>query len=783
MADIWVANAQTWINNTYGNVSGIATVTVDGSSGWQTMYALTRALQYELGITALSDNFGAGTTSAFQQKVRVISSTTTSRIVGILQCALWCKGYAGGTSFGQWSETVGASVSTVRSNLGLSAASTVDAKLMKSLLTMDAYTVVNGGSARVRSGQQWLNSMYSTRADFSLIPCDGLYTRDVQRGIVYAIQYESGMVDGTANGNFGPGTQQGLKSYGNLTSGATDGTRKFVSLFQIALAVNGYDVERSGTFAAATRTSTLDFQRFMELSASGAANFDTWAALLVSSGNVERSVTGMDTSTEITQARADQLWNLGYRVVGRYLTVTGKGLFLGELDRILNKGFKFFPIFQNFNNGPQYFYFSAGLDHGTQAARRLRQFAFPAGTTVFFSVDYDAIDAEIDSLIKPYFEGIRAGLATSRRVNYKVGIYATRNVSARMSQLGLADEIWVSGMSTGFSGNLGFPMPASWSYTQVVELHDINIDKNVVSSRAKPLSRSEVPSTPDDTNLSRTFWWSLVAQELLAEQAIGLRPVVPSALAGEYVLFFLMSRSYTGAMWENYLWFPERLATSATRDAVALTRGSYMQTAGNVVDLSGAYVGGVPADGGASSLEHMAATAQSVNYYGDHANSGKVDMGDLGGWALDFVQLWANARYRAADVSLASYVTTNLGGNTEATGFSLGDVIADADGWLLGSRLRSGLPFGEAVRQTLVIGSDWRLRVRAFLQGRFGATATSTQLLETNIRDVFTSSWPTTLVPRELFLRGADLPTASQLNEFATAAVNRYLVLAGLKAS
>ena len=64
MADPWVMNVQQWLNDTYTGVSGWNQVDVDGVTGWATMHALTRALQHELGITTLSDNFGTGTLSA-----------------------------------------------------------------------------------------------------------------------------------------------------------------------------------------------------------------------------------------------------------------------------------------------------------------------------------------------------------------------------------------------------------------------------------------------------------------------------------------------------------------------------------------------------------------------------------------------------------------------------------------------------------------------------------------------------------------------------------------------
>lgn len=65
MADEMVLETQQWLNINYGSVSGYEKVKEDGQTGWPTIYALIRALQHELKITELSDNFGDETASRF----------------------------------------------------------------------------------------------------------------------------------------------------------------------------------------------------------------------------------------------------------------------------------------------------------------------------------------------------------------------------------------------------------------------------------------------------------------------------------------------------------------------------------------------------------------------------------------------------------------------------------------------------------------------------------------------------------------------------------------------
>jgi hypothetical protein len=56
---------------------------------------------------------------------------------------------------------------------------------------------------------------------------------------------------------------------------------------------------------------------------------------------------------------------------------------------------KTFPIMQEANTSVADFSHQKGVDHGFQALRRLRQLGFKGGTTVFFAVDFDALDEQV----------------------------------------------------------------------------------------------------------------------------------------------------------------------------------------------------------------------------------------------------------------------------------------------------------------------------------------------------------------------------------------------------
>ncbi|MFP9035808.1 glycoside hydrolase domain-containing protein, partial [Enterococcus faecalis] len=72
---------------------------------------------------------------------------------------------------------------------------------------------------------------------------------------------------------------------------------------------------------------------------------------------------------------------------------------------------------------------------------------------------------------------------------YEIGVYGPRNICIRTSEAGLTKYSFVANMSTGFSGNLGYPMPNNWAFDQFYEgtigsgSGSIGIDKDGYSGR------------------------------------------------------------------------------------------------------------------------------------------------------------------------------------------------------------------------------------------------------------------------------------------------------------
>ncbi|MFD5200643.1 glycoside hydrolase domain-containing protein [Streptomyces sp. NPDC058375] len=495
MADEMVRLAQRFINTTYNNGAtlGISKLDENGQTGWTVMYALTRALQYEMGITALSDSFGPTTLSTIASKYGKLDETTipSANFCRIIQSALYCKGYDGGEIDGTYNSRVKDSVEKLHANMGVSTTypgSSLWPKVVKGLFNMDAYVTVSNGSSAIRSIQQWLNGRYILRKDFYIIPCDGHHSRDVAKSMLFAIQYELGMADGVANGVFGPGTQSGLKSH--TVSVGTTGV--WARLFTAAMILNKRNVP-FGDFTATVQAGVESFQSFVKLPVTGTGNFSTWASLLVSYGDQSRPGTACDGVTMVTPPRAQALKDAGYKYIGRYLfnpsttSLPEKQIQPGELATIKEYGLRCFPIFQTWSRSADYFSYNQGTSDAFQAIDWAQYHGFKSGSIIYFAVDYDAMDGEVSQYIIPHFRGIMR--AISENSGYGVGVYGPRNVCQRVADAGYSVTSFVSDMSSGFSGNLGYPMPTNWAFDQIATITvgsgsgAIEIDKNIASGR------------------------------------------------------------------------------------------------------------------------------------------------------------------------------------------------------------------------------------------------------------------------------------------------------------
>lgn len=349
MADAMVLATQQWLNQTYGHLSGrFNTVDEDGITGWNTIYALTRALQIELGIQNTADSFGPTTKSLFQTMSK---SNGTSNQYAILQGAFWCKGYSPG-HYGfldnHFDNPVEAAVISFKTDAGLASPNgdvTVD--VMKALLNMDAFTLVSKGNPNIRQVQQYLNRNYQNYT--GLNACDGVYGRATNTALIKGMQIEEGYTGSNVDGLIGDGTKALIPVLPDGAGLAPGVIVRFITLYKMAMSCNGFHIDTNwSTWNADTSLLTSQFQTHYALPVTGIGDVYTWMSLLTSRGDRTRAAQACDCATILTQDKAVTLHNNGYEAVGRYLTITSKALTKGEIQIIFNNNLRVFPIYQWF---------------------------------------------------------------------------------------------------------------------------------------------------------------------------------------------------------------------------------------------------------------------------------------------------------------------------------------------------------------------------------------------------------------------------------------------------
>ena len=491
--DVMVLATQQWVNATYmGNPGYYSTpIPENGETGWTTIYALTRALQIELGISPTADSFGP-TTYAECPTLSIQSNPSLgNNFNSILQGALWCKGYGTGASTitgNFYSGTQGA-VMQFQDDAGVTSDGVVTPMIFKALLNMDAFVLVNGGDVNIRSMQQRLNSLYN--AYTGIMPCDGIYSRETNTALIYAFQAAEGLPTSIANGNFGPTTQADCPT---ISSGSS--LTNFIYILQYALYVNGYNPNGfDGAFGNGVLTAVEAFQAFAGLGVDGVVGKQTWMSLLVSTGDPTRKGTACDCAAPLTADTAQTLAANGYKYVGRYLTGSAgsgtsafsKALTQDEVQIIFDASLNLFLIYEDGNPTVNYFTGRQGVQDAQNAVEAAHTLGIPDNAIIYFAVDYDATSDDIPSILQ-YFSAVN-GYFTIIAVNYRVGIYGTRNVCTQVRSAGYSQSSFVSDMSTGYSGNLGFSLPTDWAFDQISTVTEgsgsgsIEIDNDIASGR------------------------------------------------------------------------------------------------------------------------------------------------------------------------------------------------------------------------------------------------------------------------------------------------------------
>lgn len=214
-------------------------------------------------------------------------------------------------------------------------------------------------------------------------------------------------------------------------------------------------------------------------------------------------VRGFDASERITSGAAC-FRNAGFHFAIRYYNIKNsnqlptKRLILAEARALVQAGFQLGAVFQQGGRAPESFTHGQGLEHGQvahqRAADEIRQ---PAGSTIYFAVDFDATQSQIAANITSYFRGVDEGLATANggTRKYEVGVYGSGATCSALLAANLVTFTWLS-QSSGFSGSKEFAKHKRYNLIQFMpqDVCGFNIDPDETNP-GKPSGLFTIPTT------------------------------------------------------------------------------------------------------------------------------------------------------------------------------------------------------------------------------------------------------------------------------------------------
>jgi peptidoglycan hydrolase-like protein with peptidoglycan-binding domain len=366
-----------------------------------------------------------------------------------------------------------------------------------------------------------------------------------------------------------------------------------------------------------------------------------------------------------------------------------------------------------------------------------------------------------------YFQGVAAGLELANSP-YTVGVYGARHVCSIVSNNNLAASSFIGGLSTGWSGNLGYPLPTNWAFNQIQTVTlgtgtgQIQIDKNVSSGRNEGVSSLTVPVDPNAALFAYLDW--------LQDQAHAYNTSHSTAYSDDFlVLQYLRQPAFTGIAWDGTTG-PVDSGFVQFIDAQPVARERLL------VD---------PQYRTSADINHLAGGANGVMFSGTALNVDQCTLSDLTGWGGDLLQLLrAFQLHKSEYVDATTFAQTYINSPSltlSDTDFGQTDMLQDASAFNIGNtvRITPSVNVAGLIYSTYRIGGTYQTRYTDFYQGRFGSNPAA---LLAAAKDVYTSQNALIAPARSKLLGfyGADAIqnfASADLNAIATVFSNTILAL------
>jgi hypothetical protein len=171
-------------------------------------------------------------------------------------------------------------------------------------------------------------------------------------------------------------------------------------------------------------------------------------------------------------------------VVRYYSHSSSKNLSFSEAKILSTAGVNIVTVWESAGDHAGFFTRAQGVDDATSAHSMAIAIGQPAGTPIYFAVDFDATQGELNAGIIPYFQGVAAGMGTISGGGpppYTAGVYGSGLVCSSLFSRGLVTHTWLS-MSTGFAGSKTYN---DWNIRQHLEADPFSFGFNIDPDEAK----------------------------------------------------------------------------------------------------------------------------------------------------------------------------------------------------------------------------------------------------------------------------------------------------------
>jgi hypothetical protein len=162
-----------------------------------------------------------------------------------------------------------------------------------------------------------------------------------------------------------------------------------------------------------------------------------------------------------TTGKLDQLKQLGYTHLIRYIATADKSITASEARAIANAGILLATVYEAWGDTKNELSSALGIAHAQEYIRKAPLIGQPFGSAMYFAVDSDQPGNEIQNQIVPYFRSIKAVIGTQ----YRIGVYGPGSVCAALLDAGLVELAWLAN-ATGWSGFNAFKASGRWNILQ-----------------------------------------------------------------------------------------------------------------------------------------------------------------------------------------------------------------------------------------------------------------------------------------------------------------------------